>query len=123
MTHRENVPEGNRAGKGEMKNMKAYKKEKKKYLNSMGGRRLKVRVHMLLLGTLSLGIVIYSVVCTIQMKSKDAKTTKEYVRNYVEQRADMIDMEISSNTAMMTGLAETLTEEKPRYGYRKLPGD
>lgn len=77
MTHRENVPEGNRAGKGEMKNMKAYKKEKKKYLNSMGGRRLKVRVHMLLLGTLSLGIVIYSVVCTIQMKSKDAKTTKE----------------------------------------------
>ena len=40
MTHRENVPEGNRAGKGEMKNMKAYKKEKKKYLNSMGGRMI-----------------------------------------------------------------------------------
>ena len=87
----------------------------------MGGRRLKCGFTCCCWD--AFWEYIYSVVCTIQMKSKDAKTTKEYVRNYVEQRADMIDMEISSNTAMMTGLAETLTEEKPRDGYRKLPGD
>lgn len=90
--------------------MKTYRKEKKKYLNSMRRRGRKAWIHMLLLGTLSLGIVIYSVVCTIQMKMQDASTTKRYVGNYVQQRADMINMEVSSDTAMITGLAKNLSE-------------
>lgn len=85
----------------------SYKKEIiKKYLNGIDYVKRKMKRHIILLSLMALAVIVYSVYCTIDMKMQDARSTEMYVKEYTEQIADQIDMEVDGGMKTVHCLSE-----------------
>lgn len=84
----------------------SYKKERKKYLNGIDYVKRKMKRHIILLSLMALAVIVYSVYCTIDMKMQDARSTEMYVKEYTEQIADQIDMEVDGGMKTVHCLSE-----------------
>lgn len=99
--------------------MNVYKREQKKYLNSINNVQKRMKRHILLLGGIILAVTLYAVFCTVSMKAEDSQATKTYVENYTEQRADMIHMDIENIQAALLDLAEFIEQGKEEAEIEK----
>lgn len=95
-----------------MRKLKSYQKEKRKYLNELDDIARKIKIHIILMIVIAVTVIGYSAYCTIDMKLKDAKSTRMYVQNYTEQIADMIDMQIESYVGMVNSLTESVLQKE-----------
>lgn len=86
--------------------MKTYRKERKEYLNRVDHARKKRKLHICVLGAVSVAVVGFSVAFTIDLKIEDAHAAKKYVKNYSDQRENMLDIEIDSGKLTLNGLKE-----------------
>lgn len=91
-----------------MKKVTSYKREKRKYLNGIDYMLRKMKLHILLLSLCAVAVIAYSAFCTIDMKIKDAEATQIYARNYTEQIADMVDIEIGAMGKLVDNLADSM---------------
>lgn len=93
-----------------MKKTNTYQTERNNYLNNRNDVRKDMKPYMLVLGLVALIVFIYSVLSTVDMKMQDSQATKEYVENYTDQRADMVNMEITNGQATLIGITEDITQ-------------
>lgn len=77
-------------------------------MNTYQTEKKKMKRHMLLLGILALVIFGYAGWCIMDMKKGDSHATREYVENHVEQRAAMVNMEVSNGQASLLSMAESV---------------
>lgn len=94
-----------------MKQPVTSRKVRKRYLKSMEYMRKKMWIHMIILSVIALGVILYAAFCTVHMKTQDAKATKEYVANYTEQIANMIQMDVNDVINTVYSLSKAVEED------------
>lgn len=92
--------------------MKAYRKERKKYLDLLNQARRKGKLHVCVLSLVGIAIIGYSTIFTVDMNMKNSQAAQKYVMNYAEQRGRMLDMEIGSGQKVLKGLKESVESKK-----------
>lgn len=95
---------------GRIRRMGIYQIKRRRYRDRITDMWKDMRRHIVLLGLAAVFVLVYCGFCTVQMKREDSLATRNYVRNYTEQRADMIRMEITNGQAAMLGLAESVSQ-------------
>lgn len=92
----------------EKSEMRAYRREREEYLDQIDHQRRRRKHHVLLLGIIALGVILFAAVCTISMKLEEIHSKQQYVKNYTEQRGSLLGIELENGRAEMTSLRESV---------------
>ncbi len=93
-----------------MKRANSDKNREQDYLLEINCARTRMKLHIFGLGLIALLVIGYSVFCTINMKSQDAKHTKRYIKTYVQQLTDTIDLKVQGTARIMDSMTDTVAQ-------------
>lgn len=102
----------NKSGKGWKHETASYlSKSTETLFEKYGIHAEKMWIHMIILSVIALGVISYAAFCTFHMKTQDAKATREYVANYTEQIANMVQMDVNDVINTVYSLSKAVEED------------